>query len=131
MWRAAAILLAATAPALAEDAAPAPDYFVTTVMETSTAQQLAVSCPTLSVHLGRMAERTEAVLAQLTEEGFAPENLLARMEDPADRIAILQNLFMDKHGLKEDGSTTAVCAAGQAEIAEGTGIGALLIGVAE
>ena len=98
-------------------------------METSTAQALARSCPTLSVHLGRMAERTEAVLLQLAQDGFTPDNLAERMQDPSDAIANLQATFVAKHGLVDGAAQDVVCAAGQAEISEETAIGALLIGV--
>ena len=118
-------------PALAEGQIVAPDYFVTTVMETSTAQQVAVSCPILSINPALMADRSEAALARLAEDGFTPDTLETQMANPADAIAVLQDAFMAKHDLGADGSQAAVCAAGKAEIADGTGIGALLLEVAQ
>lgn len=116
-------------PAWAEDPRPSPQYFVDTAFETSTAQALALSCATLSVDLGAMARRTEGTLQQLTDDGFTPDNLSARMADPTDAIAALQTAFMAKHGLADGAPETAVCAAGRAEIAEGTPVGALLLEV--
>ena len=126
--RALATLLATTVAASAEQV-PAPDYFVATVVETSTAQQLALSCPTLSIDPVKAARRTEDVLTRLSEDGFTPENLETRMADPAEAIAALQNAFLAKHQLADGASTEAVCAAGKAEIAEDSAIGALLLEV--
>lgn len=117
--------------ALAEDRVAPPEYFVATAMETSTAQVLAISCPTLSVDLGAMARRTETALNQLTEDGFTPETLEQKLEDPTDAIAERQDAFMAKHGLETGAEQSAVCAAGRAEIEEGTAIGALLLEVEE
>ncbi|UWQ17810.1 DUF5333 domain-containing protein [Jannaschia sp. M317] len=127
--RAIAVLLVLSGPAVAETLRPAPAYFVTGAMETSTAQILAVNCPTLSVDLGGMARRTDDVLRQLTEDGFTPETLATRMEDPAEAIALLQEAFVTRHGLTDGAPQAAVCAAGQREIAEETPIGALLLEV--
>ncbi|GIT92916.1 hypothetical protein JANAI62_33740 [Jannaschia pagri] len=116
-------------PVAAEDLRPAPEYFVTAAMETSTAQILAVNCSTLSVDLGAMARRSEATLVRLTEDGFTPQALAEGMEDPSDAIAVLQQAFLSKHGLSDGAAESVVCDAGLAEIAEETGIGALLLEV--
>ncbi|MEM9795122.1 MAG: DUF5333 family protein [Pseudomonadota bacterium] len=116
--------------AIAQDE-PVPDYFVIAVFDVSTAQTLARSCATLSVDPVLAARQTEAVLAQLTEDGYTPENIQARMADPSEAIGRLQRDFMDRHGLSTGAAEEAVCAAGQKEIAEGTGVGALLLEVSE
>ncbi|MGB3407366.1 MAG: DUF5333 family protein [Jannaschia sp.] len=119
----------AAGPALAQQAVPAPEYFVTTVMETSTAQILAVNCSTLSVNPAEMAKRTDSVLQRLTEDGFEQETLVDQMQDPTEAIAALQDAFVARHGLRDGADQATVCAAGKVEIAEGTGIGALLLEV--
>ena len=121
--------LALALPAVAQDRVPAPRYFVETAMETSTAQVLAVNCPTLSIDPVAMARRSEVALKRLTDDGFTPENLMERMEDPSAEIAVLQDAFVAKHGLSDGADQNTVCAAGKAEIAEGSAIGALLLEV--
>lgn len=127
--RMAIIALLAASPALAQDQQAAPQYFVDAAFQTSTAQVLAVNCSVLSIDLGAMARTTDATLAQLAEDGFTPENMEARMADPTDTIAAMQSSFLEKHGLANGAPETAVCAAGQREIAEDTPIGALLLEV--
>lgn len=131
MIRAAAISCCLAAPAFAAEKVPAPAYFVTSVMETSTAQMLAVRCSTLSIHLGKAAMRSERVLVQLTQDGFEPANLEDQMQDPSAEVAVLQDAFVAKHDLRGTVTEADICAAGQVEIAEGTGIGELLLGVAQ
>lgn len=125
------VALLAALPAMAEDLLPAPDYFIVAAMETSTAQLLAVRCPTLSIHLGKASARTEDVLQRLTEDGFEAGALDSRMADPSEAIAELQRAFIEKHTLQGDVTQDQVCAAGQREIADATGIGTLLIGEAQ
>lgn len=117
----------AAGAAAAQASRPAPDYFVTGAFETSTAQILALSCPSLSVDLGAMARRSGEVLDRLTADGFTPRTLESDMSDPAPAIAALQDAFRTRRGLPDGASEAEVCAAGAAEIAEGTGIGALLL----
>lgn len=124
-------LLALAAPAAAQETVPAPDYFVETAMDTSTAQIVAVNCPTLSIDPVAMSQRTEATIAALEADGFTPENLATRMEDPSEAIGVLQNAFRARHGLSDDVTEAAVCAAGKREIAEGTALGELLVEVGE
>lgn len=128
MIRVAALLLLA-GPAIAQEKVPAPDFFITSAMATSTAQILAVNCPTLSINPGAMSAETRGVLERLEQAGFTPENLVARMQDPADRIALLQDAFLTKHDLADGADVDAVCAAGLREISEGSVIGALLLEV--
>ncbi|WGH77652.1 DUF5333 family protein [Jannaschia ovalis] len=128
--RAAALILLA-APAAAQEAVPAPDYFVEAAFLSSTAQVLALSCQTLSVDPIAIARLTDATLARLTEDGFTPENLADRMADPSDAIATLQAAFVQKHALEQGAPEAAVCAAGAAEIAEETALGTLIVEVAQ
>ncbi|WP_179378462.1 DUF5333 family protein [Jannaschia marina] len=133
MIRALPLVLLALPAAAQETAAkvPAPDYFVASAMATSTAQILAVNCATLSINPGAMSAETGRVLDRLGEDGFTAENLVERMEDPADRIAVLQDAFLAKHDLADGAGAEAVCAAGLREISEGSEIGALLLEVEE
>lgn len=128
MIRIAALALIAS-PAFAQEAVPAPEFFIVSAMATSTAQILAVNCPTLSINPGAMTAEASGVLERLEQAGFTAENLVERMEDPADRIAVLQDAFLAKHDLSGGASSETVCAAGLREISEGTVIGALLLEV--
>ncbi|CTQ49634.1 DUF5333 family protein [Jannaschia donghaensis] len=128
MIRLAALVLIA-APAAAQDRRPAPEIFVTSAMATSTAQILAVNCPVLSINPGAMRTETDRVLDALDADGFTPETMTDAMEDPSDRIAVLQDAFLAKHDLADGATSDAVCAAGLREISEGTAIGALLLEV--
>ncbi|SDZ03961.1 hypothetical protein SAMN05444004_105138 [Jannaschia faecimaris] len=130
MIRVLALMLAAT-PAHAQEKVPAPEVFVVSAMATSTAQILAVNCPRLSINPGAMTRETARVLDELGALGFTPENLVDRIEDPADRIEVLQTAFLTKHDLLEGATTDTVCAAGLREISEGSDIGALLLEVEE
>lgn len=128
MIRAVALTVLAL-PAAAQEQVPAPEYFVTSAMATSTAQILAVNCPTLSINPGAMTTESAGVLERLERDGFTAETLVERMENPADRIAVLQEAFLAKHDLAEGATAETVCAAGLREISEGTVIGALLLEV--
>ena len=127
--RAAALLLALTLPAGAQELRPVPDYFVETAMWTSTANILAVICNGLSIDLPAAARLSQETLDRLTEDGFTPRLLAEEMEDPADAIEVLQSAFLAKHDLARGASEAEGCAAGRREIAEGTEIGALLLEV--
>ena len=53
------------------------------------------------------------------------------MQDPSADVAVLQDAFVAKHNLRGTVTEDQICAAGLIEIAEGTGIGELLLGVAQ
>lgn len=116
--------------ALAGGERPAPDYYLDVLIATTTAQQLALSCPTLSVNLPAMAEASGAVINRLSEDGFDMTAEKTGMADASAAIAARQTAFVEKYGL--DAPTEArVCAAGRAEIAAGTVMGSYLIEVAD
>ncbi|PRY21514.1 hypothetical protein CLV78_109127 [Aliiruegeria haliotis] len=121
-------LVVAAGTASAQDKQPAPGYFIDTIVATTTAQNIALACPTLSFELLRASRVSGKVLEQLAKDGFDEANLEATMEDPAERIRAAQTAFLDKHDLPKQGAEfEAVCAAGLAEIAEGTEIGLYLL----
>ena len=127
------VALLIAGPALAQDAAeevelkPAPDYFVETVVATTTAQQLALSCRALSLNPPVVQQATSEILARLEEDGFDVERADGGMDDPSDRFTALQQAFLEKHGLSEGIDEASVCRAGLAEINEGTEIGGYLL----
>ncbi|SFR54363.1 DUF5333 family protein [Litoreibacter janthinus] len=123
---AAAASLAA-APAMSETRMM-PDYFVSALVATSAAQALALSCAELSVDPVAVVQASEALLGKLEADGFDPNDPSAQMESGEDRLSAVQQAFMDKHQL-EGASGDAVCAAGRAEMSEGTEIGSLLVEV--
>ena len=122
--------VAATAvPAAAQERVPAPAYFVASTFAVSTAQAVARACPALSVDPVAAAGATGDVLVRLEADGFTPDNLETRMADPTDAIAARQRAFLDRHDLADGAPAGRVCAAGRAEIAEGSDVGALLVEV--
>ena len=125
---AAAALLAAV-PAMA-DTRPMPDYFVSALVATSAAQALALSCAEISVNPVAVVKASETLLSKLQADGFDPNDPSAGMDNGEAELGAAQQAFMDKHQL--DGAASgAVCAAGRAEISEGTEIGNLLVEVPE
>ncbi|MCR9125389.1 MAG: DUF5333 domain-containing protein [Rhodobacteraceae bacterium] len=132
MIRAACITaaaLVAALPAAASDRV-APDYFVIAVMETTTAQQLALACPRISINPVTISAASGIVLERLTADGFDPALDDLGMADPSAAIAVHQDAFMDKHALR-GADQGAVCASALAEMAEGTTIGSYLMEVAQ
>lgn len=119
-------MLALLAAPAAAETVPAPAYFAEGVFASSTAEALARACPTLTMDPIRAARMSEEVLRRLARDGFDPANLLTRMDDPAPAIAALQDAFLARHGLADDTSPRAACAAGHATMEEGTPVGALL-----
>jgi len=124
----AAAFLAVT-PAMSETR-PMPEYFVNALVATSAAQALALACAELSVDPIAVVSASETLLNQLEADGFDPNDPSAGMDDGETELDSAQQVFMDKYQL--DGATSdAVCAAGRAEISEGTAIGSLLVEVSE
>lgn len=124
----AVVAFGAATSAVSASERPAPEYYLDALIDTTTAQQLALACPTLSVNLPRVAQATGDVIARLEEDGFTMTAEQTGMEDATDALASRQNAFVSKYGL-QDPSAEAVCAAGRAEIQEGTVMGSYLIEV--
>ena len=135
MIRLTVVLLAFAGAAMAQEQEPAddpelrpaPDYFVAAVVASTTAQQLAVSCDTLSLDPPKVQTLTANVLEKLDEDGFDISRADGGMLAPDDRFELLQQAFMLKHDLTGVITSEMVCAAGLAEIAEDTPIGRLLV----
>ena len=122
-----ATALLVAAPAMA-DTRPMPDYFVSALVATSAAQALALSCADLSVDPVAVVKASEGLLTKLEANGFDVNDPSSGMESGEAELGAAQQAFMDKHQL--DGATSdAVCAAGRAEMSEGTEIGLLLVEV--
>jgi len=122
--------VALATPAWAE-LRPAPDYFLDAIVATSTAQELARACPTVSIDPVVLGNASGDVLSQLEEDGF---DVLADdlgMEDTGPGIKLRQDAFVAKHGLANGAETEAVCAAARSEMAEGTQIGTYLVEVSQ
>ncbi len=130
MMRFAVIGILAAAPVFAQDAGelrPAPDWFVEAVVAVTTAEQLARSCAALSLEGQTVHEATTAVMVRLEEDGFDTARPDGGMEPSAEAFRERQEAFMDKHGLTGEITVAMVCAAGRAEIAEGSVIGGYLV----
>lgn len=126
IFRAVAFMMSAHSAVAADT--PAPEYYLDALINTTTAQQLALGCPTLSVNLPQIAKATGEVIARLDEDGFTMTAEQTGMTDAAEELAVRQDAFVAKHGL-ETPSQKAVCAAGVAEIAANTVMGSYLIEV--
>lgn len=128
-WRCAAwaALVLSAGQAGAQDRVDPPGYFVEAVFATTTAQIVARVCGGLSVDPVAVARVTEDVLDRLTADGFTPENLATRMQDPAPAIATLQDDFLARHALADGAPEAQVCDAGREEIAAQSAIGNLLV----
>lgn len=131
MIRAAIIACALCATPAWADLRPAPGYFLDAIVATSTAQQLALSCPEVSIDPVIIGKASGAVLTQLEADGFDVNAADMGMLDASADIQARQEAFVAKHGLAEGASTEAVCAAARAEMADGTDIGTYLVEVAE
>ncbi len=133
MLRLAVISLALTAaPAAAQEAAlrPTPAYFAQAVFDLSMAQALARSCSTISVDPVKSAARAETLLAELAEDGFDTGAPHEQMDNPNAAIAELQTAFAERYDLQSP-SEDEVCGIAGEEMAAASGIGALLVAVAE
>lgn len=131
MIRAIFISLALCAtPALA-DLRPAPGYFLDAIVATSTAQQLARSCPTVSIDPVVVSNATGEVLERLASDGFDVNQSDMGMLDASADIKARQDAFVAKHDLQNGADTDAVCAAAQMEMAEDTQIGRYLVEVSQ
>ncbi len=118
---------AATAQSAEEaDLRPAPDWFVAAVVNLTTAEQLVRSCPSLSLDGQAAQAHTAEVLARLDAEGFDTSRPDGGMAPSREAFVELQAAFVARHGLEGDVTEEMVCAAGRAEIADGTGIGGFL-----
>lgn len=126
---ASAALTLAGSSAFAADR-PAPAYFLDTVMAVSTAQQLALSCPSISVNVVVISNASGKVMSQLDTDGFDTSSETLGMLDTSDAFAARQAAFMARHDL-EGANGDAVCAAARREITEKTVIGTYLMEVAQ
>ncbi len=106
---------------------PAPDYFVEAVVASTTAQQIARACDTLSLDPPKVQNMTAEILRRLQDDGFDIERADGGMLESQEKFAAEQVKFMAKHDLQGIISSDMICAAGQIEIEEGTAIGGLLV----
>lgn len=125
----AAFALCAT-PAWSE-LRPAPAYFLDVIVATATAQQLARSCPDVSVDPVAVSNASGDVLNRLESDGFDVTAADMGMLDASNAIKERQDAFLAKHTLFDGASTKLVCDAAQVEMAEGTQVGGYLVEVSE
>ena len=106
---------------------PAPAYFLDVVMASSTAQQLALACPSISVDVIVVAKASGEVMTQLETDGFDTTTDSLGMTDTSDAFAARQDAFLARHDLQDGATADVVCAAARAEMAQGTLIGSYLM----
>lgn len=124
-----AVSFAALGPALAQaELRPTPDYFAEAVFDMSMAQALARSCATISVDPVSSGARAEALLGQLSEDGFDATAPHEQMDDPDGAIEVLQLAFVERYDLNAPGEEQ-VCEVAMAEMTAESGIGLLLVEV--
>ena len=110
---------------------PAPAYFLDAIVASTTAQQLARSCPDVSVDPVVVSNASGGVLNRLEADGFDVTTADLGMQDATDAIKERQDAFLAKHTLSDGASIESVCAAARVEMAEGTQIGTYLVEVSE
>lgn len=130
MIRITLISVALATPAWAE-LRPAPDYFLDAIVATSTAQELARSCPSVSIDPVVVGKASGDVLGRLEAEGFDINSNDMGMQDASAAIKLRQDDFVAKHGLADGANPADVCAAARIEMAEGTQIGTYLVEVSQ
>ena len=131
IWRSLIVTaLCSAGAAQAAELRAAPEYYLAALIDSSTAQQLALSCSDLSVDPVRMARLSRDIIDRLEADGFTMTADNTGMADASDILAARQADFVSKHGLQA-ADEARVCAAGRAEIAEGSGMGLLLIDLAQ
>lgn len=128
---AAGVFASSAAAQEAAEPRPAPEYFVASVVASTTAQALAQACPTISLDPPRLQAMTTSILQQLESDGFDVTRPDAGMLPTAEAFETRQQAFLQKHGLDTDPTPENACAAALAEIAEGSEIGGLLVEVPE
>ncbi len=131
MIRTAVISCAICATPAWAELRPAPGYFLDAIVATSTAQQLAQSCPEISVDPVVVSQASGDVLTQLEADGFDVAASDLGMLDASAEIQQRQDAFLSKHDLSNGANTDDVCAAARVEMAEGTQIGAYLVEVGQ
>lgn len=125
---AAALTITLAVPAGAQELRETPNYFASAVFDLSMAQALARSCSAVSLDPVLAAKRSEALLVRLTEDGFTTTAPHEEMDDPNAAIRALQTDFVARYAIDEP-SEDEVCAIAEAEMADASGIGALLVSV--
>lgn len=121
------LLVVTMQSASAQDRTVAPDYYIDGVFAASMAQQIALSCPTLSVNPVATSTLSGGVLARLESEGYDITNL--DFDVRAGQRALDQRVaaFGERTGLQSGALTETVCLAGQREIEAATEVGKLLL----
>lgn len=107
-----------------------PDYFASAVFDMSMAQALGRACSTVSVDPMKAAERSTALLAALEADGFSTDTPHQQMTEPDAAIRSLQEEFVKRHALSEP-DEARVCEVARSEILDETGIGQLLVEMAQ
>lgn len=116
--------------AMAQEGPRAPDYFVDIVVASGIAQQLALSCPDLSLNPQSVAKDSDALLDRLAEDGITDPNDMPWAEDANLRIDAQVQDFLTQYELDEP-SQEKVCGAGKTEILNATAVGRYLLDVSE
>ncbi|MEL6913269.1 MAG: DUF5333 family protein [Pseudomonadota bacterium] len=119
-------LLAALLGAGAASAeAVAPDYYLDALFAVTTAERLAQFCPEVDVSLAAANAASEALLSRLAEDGLVGD-ALTELSGVEYGVGLRQASFMERHGLNAP-SVEEICAAAEAEMAEGSALGGLLM----
>ena len=108
-----------------------PDYFAEALVSISAAQAIAQACPSITVNPVNAVKSSEDLITRLTEDGFDPADPASAMQPGDEKIASLQSSFLERHNLTQGAGSEAACAAGQAEIAQNSAIGGLLLEAAQ
>lgn len=116
------------APARAET--NAPDYFIQSVFDVSTAEQLVAGCPTVSFHHEFAVTQSDLLFERLDADGLDRVTFYDNLVGVEDAVAELQTAFVATYDLATP-TTAKVCAAAMAEIEAETILGGYLLGGVE
>lgn len=130
MWRFSLLILFASSAA-AKDLPEMPDYFAEALVSISAAQAIAQACPSITVNPVNAVKSSEDLITRLADDGFDSNDPASGMQPGDAKIAELQTVFLEKHGLSEGAAADAACAAGKSEIAQNSAIGRLLLEAAQ
>ncbi|MEL6609897.1 MAG: DUF5333 family protein [Pseudomonadota bacterium] len=115
-----AVTFAATFAAPAR-AVEAPDYFVQSIFDATTAEQLAIFCDSVDMDPEGAQAATNALLERLAGDGFDDPAVYPTFTGVEEGVSTRQDAFVARYAL-DDPTGDKVCEAARAEMAAGSGI---------
>jgi len=104
----------------------APDYFIEVMFNTTTAERLAQFCQTVTVDTLHAQAQSEALINRLGEDGYGDVTSFGTLAGLEEGVVAMQTAFLEEYGLAGAGPER-VCEVAEAEIDQGTTLGAYLV----